>query len=361
MKIAMIVPAPIVPTNEGGRVRIYNLLVGLAARHEMLLLTPRDAAYSEHEIPAVVHQIARPGRRAQIISPHFMREARAILGRERPDVMLVEFPWSGLHAMYLSRRTGIPYVLDAHNVEGDRFRSTGSRAWRAVAFYERIVARVANSVFAVSESDCQRFAARGIPRTRLQLVPNGVDPLQFHRDDSARDETRGALGISSGTRLVLFFGQLDYQPNREALHIIEREILPRIEGAARDVRILIVGKRPPNLPSLFEHPAVRYAGVVPAMPRYLNAADVVIAPLRTGGGTRLKLLESIASGTPVVSTAAGAEGIAAAVGGPLLFVEDGWDEFVKRLLDDEHVKRGNVPAPFLDMYSWANIVRRIVW
>jgi glycosyltransferase involved in cell wall biosynthesis len=361
MKIMMIVPYAIFPPDEGGRIRAYNLLKQLSSQHEVLLLTPQSDANRTNDLPARLFETTPAGRRNQFVSPRFLRRAPEIVRRERPDVVLIEYPWPGLHAMYLQRRCGVPFVLDAPNVEGERFRSTGARYWRAVDAYERLVARRARRVFAVSEDDRARFIDRGIAPSKVQVVPNGVDPDRLHPDEQLRAATRRELGAGDATRLMLFFGQLDYWPNREALHVIADEVLPRIDASGGDVRIVITGKRPPKLPRLFEHPRVTYAGIVPSMLPYLNAADAVMAPLLSGGGTRLKLLESIACGTPVVSTTAGAEGIERAAFGELLVVEDGWDGFVKRLLDREHVKRGNVPAPFLDMYSWANIVRRIDW
>lgn len=361
MKIMMIVPYAIFPPDEGGRIRAYNLLKHLSAQHEMVLLTPQSDANRTNDLPVRLFETTPAGRRNQFVSPRFLRRAPAIVCQEQPDVVLVEYPWPGLHAVYLRRRFGIPFVLDAPNVEGQRFRSTGAWYWRAVDAYERLVARSARSIFAVSEDDRARFIERGIAASKVQVVPNGIDPEVLHPDEQLRAATRRELGIDDGTRLLLFFGQLDYQPNREALHVIADEVLPRVDASGADVRIVITGKRPPVLAGLFEHPRVTYAGVVPSMLPYLNAADVVMAPLLSGGGTRLKLLESIACGTPVVSTTAGAEGVDRAACGDLLVVEDGWDSFVKRLLDREHVKRGNVPAPFLDMYSWANIVRRIDW
>jgi glycosyltransferase involved in cell wall biosynthesis len=105
---------------------------------------------------------------------------------------------------------------------------------------------------------------------------------------------------------------------------------------------------------------MRYAGAVPEIAPYLNAADVVAVPVTSGGGTRLKVLESIACGTPVVSTALGAEGIDSATCDGLLTVVDGWDGFAEALAAP-HVKAGNAPSGFLDMYSWASIVSRIEW
>jgi glycosyltransferase involved in cell wall biosynthesis len=361
MKIVMIVPYAIFPPDEGGRIRAYNLLKHLSSEHEMVLLSPQSEANRANDLPARIFETTPAGRRNQFASPRFLRSAPEIVRRERPDLVLIEYPWPGLHAMYLSWRCGVPYVLDAPNVEGQRFRSTGAWYWRGVDAYERFIAKRARRVFAVSRGDRERFIERGIESSKVEVVPNGVDPDVLHPDERLRALTRERLGVGDAMRVLLFFGQLDYQPNRDALTVIADELLPRIERAGGNVRIVVTGKRPPPLPRLFGHPLVTYAGVVPSMVPYLNAADAVLAPLRSGGGTRLKLLESIACGTPVVSTTVGAEGVERSVCGDLLHVEDEWDGFVKRLLDGQDVKRGNVPAPFLDMYSWANIVRRIDW
>lgn len=358
MKIAMIVPYPIFPSDEGGRIRAYNLLKHLAPEHDMLLLTPSSATNAACDLPVRVIETGAPGRRRQMASIATYRRLSAILRDERPDMLLLEFPWGGLHTAVLSRRLRIPFVLDAHNVEGDRFRTTRPRIAALVALYEHFVARAAARVWCVSEHDRERFLRTGVQASRIDVVPNGVDAAVLRPDADARARTRAALGINDATRMVFFFGQLDYAPNREALAIIEREIAPRLANGGSDHRIIIAGK---GGPAIGTRGRVRSVGAVEAIAPYINAADIVLAPLVSGGGTRLKILESIACGTPVVSTTVGAEGIDRAVCGDLLTVADGWEAFAEAIGRVSGAKPRNVPASFVDMYSWANIVRRAHW
>ncbi|MBI5288043.1 MAG: glycosyltransferase family 4 protein [Chloroflexi bacterium] len=361
MKIAMIVPYPIFPPDEGGRMRAYNLLKHLSAHHEMSLFTPRSPANAAHGLRVRLFETTPPGRRHQILDAGFLRRAPAIAREELPDVILAEFIWPGLHAAYLARRLGVPFVLDAHNVEADRFRSSASRAQPLVAVYERLIARLASGIFVVSPEDGDRFRGRGVPAAKIQAVPNGVDPDAVHPDAEAGMQIRRELGIGENTKMLLFFGQLGYAPNRDAMRIIHQELLPRLDHIGLDYRFVVAGKNHEQAAWLYSHPRLRYTGAVAAIAPYVNAADTVAVPIVSGGGTRLKILESIACATSVVSTSAGAEGIDRAACGRLLTIEDGWDGFAAALASPRDVKSGNVPAPFLDMYSWANIVSRIEW
>jgi glycosyltransferase involved in cell wall biosynthesis len=365
MKVATLVPYPIFPPDEGGRRRAYSLLKFLSREHEMLLLTPASPANAACDLAVRVIETGAPGRLRQIASPALYRRLAAIVRDERPDVLLLEFPWSGLHASLLARRHGVPFVLDAHNVEADRFRATGSRSAPLVSLLERVTARRAGRVWCVSPEDGDRFIARGVAPGRIDVVPNGVDPSVMHPDEESRAVMRASLGVAPGERVVLFFGQLDYAPNRDALAIIEREIAPRLAAMEGRVRIVVAGKGAPAAGTMAAAAAggvpVTYAGAVPDIAACINAADVVIAPLTSGGGTRLKILESIACGAPVISTSLGAQGIDVAACAPLLTLADGWDAFAAALGRISGDKQRNVPAAFLDMYSWANIVQRCHW
>jgi glycosyltransferase involved in cell wall biosynthesis len=356
-RLLFIVPYPIFPPDEGGRVRAYNILKQLAARgYDVTLFTPRSPANAECDLPIALFGTTAPGRRNQIVSPGFFRRTLSIARQQRPDAIIVEYPWSGIHGWWLSRRLGVPLVLDAPNVEGDRFRSTGSRAWRFVDVYERWVTRVASKIIVVSEEDRARFARRGVPARKLAVLPNGVDPDITRPDAEAGARVRGELKIPDGDRMALFFGQLDYAPNREALRSLRDEVFTR----APRTTFIVAGKG--NVDELRRaYPEFQFTGRVDSIVPYINAADVVVAPITSGGGTRLKILESVACATPVVSTSVGAEGIDRSVCGALLTVTDDWREFAAEVESASLVKPGNVPAGFLDMYSWAGIVGRFDW
>ena len=354
VNVAMIAPYPVFPANEGGRVRAANLLRQWSIREGALLFAPGPV---ENAADAMfpTFSLTGAGRTRQFFDPHFLRRAPDIARDHGVEVVVAEYPWPALHAAYLARRLDVPFVLDLPNVEADRFRNTGSRWWPFVAAYERMATRLAKRVFVVSGDDAARLQQRGVVADRLRVVPNGVDPGEYFVDGAARSRIRAALGLATDTRAVLFFGQLSYEPNRRALETIRNELTPRLRNRAGRSEVVVAGKHGAGRTQ-----GMRYIGAVDHMRPYINAADVVAVPVTSGGGTRLKILEAIACGTPVVSTSIGAEGIDRASCGELLTVTDDWGVFADALTSSD-VKRGNTPPAFLDMYSWASIVSRIEW
>ena len=138
----------------------------------------------------------------------------------------------------------------------------------------------------------------GGPEDRVSVIPNGVD-----------DAFLELAAIPRIPERLLFVGTLNYPPNQDAIHHFCTEILPRVRAQQPNVSLSIVGLNPTQSvldlhdgQSVFVHPNV------PEMAPYVQSAALSIVPLRVGGGTRLKILESLAMGTPVVSTTVGAEG-----------------------------------------------------
>lgn len=227
-------------------------------------------------------------------------------------------------------------VLDAHDVLGNAIEERhGERHWftRWVRSWERQVVRAVDHVFTCSEFDRQQFIARyGVAEDRVTTVPNGVD-LETWR-------ARPAAGIASeleaalkDSRVLFFMGKLDYQPNREALEFFAERLMPELErGGGERFRLLVCGG---PAPASSPHPAILFAGKVPDVVPYVRRADICLAPIFTGSGTRLKILEYMAAGKPVVATAKGAEGIACRDGEHLAITSgEGFAEAVRLLARD---------------------------
>lgn len=105
-------------------------------------------------------------------------------------------------------------------------------------------------------------------------------------------------------------GTLHYEPNRDALHHFTTEIFPLVRAAVPDVEFEIVGGGDqPDIAALGRLPGVTFTGFVDDVRDVFGRASALVVPLRSGGGTRLKILESMAAGVPVVSTTIGAEGL----------------------------------------------------
>lgn len=181
-------------------------------------------------------------------------------------------------------------ILDLENL---------AKLWR---FEKKVAAAVRRQV--VCGSDDAAFLHRHI-RSDLAttIIPNGVD-LEFFKPNESSDARR-----SSRPSLV-FCGAMDYDPNIDALRWYFSKIHPRVKERVPDMEFYIVGKDPvPEVRAYAGKPDVRITGTVPDVRRFYSRAWAQIVPLRIGGGTRLKIVESMAMGTPVVSTTIGAQGL----------------------------------------------------
>jgi polysaccharide biosynthesis protein PslH len=264
-------------------------------------------------------------------SPALQAALTDLLRGDRYDAVLFE---SALMAGYrLPNDANLRVIVDEHNVEhallrriaeGERTRGgSWARGWynrwesRLLAPVEIDRCRRADLVLVTSEPERRALESSLAPLARtgwptIRVVPNGVDLAAFsptHPDQ----EVQGP---------VVFAGAMDYYPNVDAVRFFARHCWPLIRARCPDATWLIVGRDPSQaVRQLAALPGVTVTGTVPDVRPYLAAAAVVVAPLRVGGGTRLKILEAWAMGRAVVATRVGCEGLESTPG-EHLFVAD---------------------------------------
>lgn len=230
---------------------------------------------------------------------------------------------------YLDRLEGIPIALTHHNCEHEllarRAAGEGSVVRRAyLAFQARRSAeearkwcpRVALNV-TVSERD-RSALERVAPGGRFLVVENGVDTAYFTpgRDPASHRTASGRPGI-------VFVGSYGWYPNRDAMEFFGADVLPRLRERLGDVDVTWVGRAPEDVRDrLARRYGIRLTGYVDDIRPYVRSATCYVAPLRVGGGTRLKILDAWAMGAPVVSTAIGCEGLETEPGENILVADE---------------------------------------
>ena len=159
---------------------------------------------------------------------------------------------------------------------------------------------------------------------------------------------------------MIFVGNLAYLPNREATQVLSSVIAPIVLDEIKNAKFLVVGKGRDKL----ESPGLMFTGFVENVLDVLNISDVAVAPLFHGTGTRLKILEYLSCGLPVVSTSIGAEGLETE-NGVNIFIEDNLESFALRiveLLNNRELstalgKAARVLAE--STYDWTQITRKL--
>lgn len=184
------------------------------------------------------------------------------------------------------------------------------RLWR----YEARIVRRVDRVIAVSEPDARDLEALGTACPPV-VAPNGVDTAFFHPE--------AVEPFPLGEPAFVFTGSMDYRPNIDAVRWLAQAVWPVVRSVLPEARLYLVGRRPsPAVRRLQEIPGIHVVGEVPDVRPYLAGATVYVAPLRAGGGTRLKILEAMAMGKAIVSTPMGCDGLAV-VDGAHVWLADG--------------------------------------
>ncbi len=199
---------------------------------------------------------------------------------------------------------------------------------RKLQRYEDFLLRDIDGHVVCSERE-EEILVKRQPAARVATVPNGVDLETY---------LSAPTNCGSGRRLV-FVGSMNYHANIDGIVWFVREEWPAIRKANEGLLLSVVGANPsPEVRELSKEPGVEITGTVPDVRPYYRDALAAIVPLRVGGGTRLKILEAMAAGVPVVSTAVGREGLGAELYEHLLPADrsEDWLMALNRLSDLEY-------------------------
>jgi polysaccharide biosynthesis protein PslH len=388
MRILWVKAGKLLPVDTGGKIRSYNLLRQLRARHDVTLLSyypgERDAAY-ETEIrtafpgaitapisPArdtaarnALHYAARlplsaPYAVSKFTSSHVRRLVRGILCDNRCDVAVCDFLSASLN---FPSGSGVPCVLFQHNVESLLWKRQARHErnllkrmlfqLEAVKMdrYERATVARFDHVIAVSQHDHDAMTSM-IPADRMTIVPTGVDLARY----------KAAGSEPADTYNVVFLGSMDWEANVDGAEYFCREIWPSVLARVPAARFQIVGRNPAPRVRRLASESVEVTGTVPSVLPYLAGAAALAVPLRIGGGTRLKMFEGMAAGRATVSTSVGAEGLDV-TGGRDLILADTADAFADALVTllTDPVKRdalGAAGARLAAQYDWSAVIGR---
>jgi len=276
------------------------------------------------------------------------------------DVVQIEHPQSGgLLTPFIKKVLKKPVVVDCHDVfQALRVRNTSVLRRMLETFLEKLAYKNADLILTVSESEKRRLISSGFQKCRIEVVPNGVD-TEFFVKSHNQTESRKKYGLE-GSQVVVFVGNLEYMPNREAIQVLSSAIAPRVLDEIKDAIFVIVGKKTDKM----KLPRLMFTGFVNNVSDILSVSDVAVAPLFHGSGTRLKILEYFSCGLPVVSTSIGAEGLDIKEG-VNIFVEDDLGSFATRiieLLKDKNLSTAVGKAArelATSTYDWAEITRKL--
>jgi glycosyltransferase involved in cell wall biosynthesis len=353
------------PPQDGRMLRTYNVLHGLAGRHQVHLVCfdqrhgedpderRRVAEARLRELCASVDVFEVPSKRSRLKlawtgaasllepgpfssrvyrSPAALQRLRELAAGRRMDMLHVENTLLGDHV------TGLPAearVLMHHNVESDLFRqrAASDRVFARRLFthieaakmrrFERQMGPRFGAHIVCSAGDAERLA-KIVDGARVCVVANGVDLDYFSPREP--NEPRSPR--------VVHVGGLNWAPNLHGARWLVEEVWRRVRESVKEATLAFVGRTGEAPVSLWQSQGVSCLGEVEDVRPFYAGASLSVVPVHVGGGTRLKILNSWAMGTPVVSTTKGCEGLAARPGENLLVADtpDAFAAAVIRLL-----------------------------
>jgi polysaccharide biosynthesis protein PslH len=380
------------PPASGGEIRAHGIIEGLRkAGHDLSLLCFHTGEINATQtgdlrvitVPPPTRTIRdrlrnliltrQPDIARRFYSDTMAERLRALLAAESFDLIQFE----GIEAVcYLpiakDSQPAAKLVFDTFNAEYSLQRGIyyidrqNIRRWPAALYsliqsrrignFERQMCHRADAVIAVSPEDADLLRPFR-PDERIHIVPSGIWVDNYTADHTTLDLGQNAL---------VFTGKMDYRPNVDAALWFTGEIYPHVRAQIPDAHLYIVGQQPhPRLAPLRRMDDVQLTGRVDSVLPYLRAAAVYVAPLRMGSGTRLKLLEAMASGCAIVATHTASAGLLSDAKQTMILADDNADfaDAVIQLLQNPVRRRELGEAARAQVsrhYDWPVLIPRLL-
>ncbi|MHA1251120.1 MAG: glycosyltransferase family 4 protein [Candidatus Helarchaeota archaeon] len=336
MRILILTPQLPFPPDNGAKIREFYLLKHLSDKYNITLFSfiksSKEINFVQklekycnrvetvvikrhsklYHLPGIFWYLIRfePPENKFFFSKEMQRKIMRIIKKEHFDIVQIEHSIMAPYVKIFDGLNHLKMILTLHNVESARFYTLFKAEkdktkkiqfllnWIFMKKWEAIFAEKFNRCIVTSENESKRLY-RLNPRLNISIIPNGieVDEIKFTPANTNKNS-------------ILFIGTMNYEPNVDAVLYFYKKIFPFIKREIQDVKFFIVGKDPPSkIEKLGEKDGVIVTGYVNDIQSYYEQCDVSVVPLRSGGGTRLKILESMAFGRPVISTSFGCEGL----------------------------------------------------
>lgn len=383
LRILILTPSIPYPPNWGFGIRVYQFIRYLSQRHHVTVLTYADI----HETNKI-EGLQQTGATVLTLPPPFTTSGGKRRAQARSLFSKTSFQTSNLYTFAMqttldrllkeqhfdivqvesSQLSNYRFdccakiVLDEHNLEYELLKrmyhtekSPLRRVYNGLEYFkfrreEQRSWRQADACVFTSVRE-QQIVAERLPGATSVTAPNGVDIDYFMPNDT--DILQDAL---------VFTGLISYRPNTDAVLYFAREILPLIVRERPAARFYIVGMGATEEVKQLAGPHVVVTGKVPDVRPFVHQAAAFVVPLRMGSGTRLKVLEGLAMGKPMVSTALGCEGICVNHEEHLLVANEpqAFAQSVIRLLKDQELghRLGKAGRTLVEQeYSWPSVVQ----
>jgi len=335
------------PLDSGPKIRIYYVLKQLSQRHRVTLLSFVRSAEEVQLLPHLLEFCEDV--RTVLIKRSIVRDAFSLLLSfvyNRPFIILRDYvsdmqsavetlvnagSFDVVHAdqlgmaQYAENLSGVKRILDEHNAvwtilerlyvqEGNRLkRALLRRECENLKRYEARVCHRFDQVLAVTEADRKALQSVSSHDCNIEVIPICGDPSAIP-----------VVERLTGTKKILHVGTMFWPPNVDGVLWFSREVYPMIKREVPDAEFYIVGARPPREVKRLQRTTldIIVAGYVEELLPYWKDSAVFVVPLRAGGGMRVKIIEALSRGVPIVTTSVGCEGIEAQDGEHLLIADE---------------------------------------
>lgn len=336
LKILFLCPQPLWPVNTGARLRNFHLANALGADADITVLQITAAGESAPpQTSGAFHKLLSASRGKSYTPAKMLRGlagplpitvlnytsdnvARTLaseLEAESYDAVQLESIHLFRYFETIQRCRRPPrVVLDWHNIESElmqRFADSCRHPAKKLvaARTARLLHRLEDTALSnfaahtvVSDREREKLVARA-PSANIHVIANGVDSAAFAKSTTTTEP------VNPARQTLLYVGSMDYHANSDAVLWFCREIWPQLSASLPTLDFKIVGRNPPPTVQALASDRIIVTGTVDDVRPFYHQAFAVLVPLRVGGGTRLKILEAMAAGVPVISSRLGAEGI----------------------------------------------------
>lgn len=371
------------PPDNGSRIRVYNLIKQLSQRHDITLISFVGSKPNEDQVAAMrrycgamysVPHIPFQPQRLKALLGFLSSRPRSFVDTHSTEMVAMVQQISREETFDLALASQIetaPYATLIHSVPRvfeeveltiieEQFTSRGGlrrlRAgltWWKLSHFARELLHQFDACTVASKQEQTRVLEL-ISDFPVAIIPNGVD-ISFC------DSHFGAAKPDT----LIFSGALTYRANYDAMAFFLRQVFPLIRARRPEVKLYITGRTDGvPLERLPLGEKVVLTGYLEDVRPAVAQSQVCVVPLLTGGGTRLKILEAMALGTPVVSTTKGAEGLEATPGEDILIADEptAFANAILRLLDDAALRTklaANGQGLVLERYGWDQIAGKL--